>query len=633
MHDPFGWLGATVQARYRVDEVVGEGGFGVVYRAFHLGLGEQVALKCLKLPPSLPAVERERFLATFHAEAKLLHRLSRANAGVVQALDVGAAESPCGVWTPFLVLEWLDGVPLDQELQKAGDAPRSMQGAVELLEPAALALAEAHRQGIAHRDIKPANLFLATVAGRRGLKVLDFGIAKVLTETASVTQAMAETGTSIQAFTPQYGAPEQFDRRYGATGPWTDVFALALVLIEVVTGRPALDGQDTIQLMVASANPAKRPTPGARGIQLPAAVEAVLQRAVAVQPRDRFPTAGEFWAALTQALAEVGPTLYALPPVAPTVPLPLPVASTTSPQIATAPRSRRTSSPVVPAVLGIGLVGVVGVLLVGGVSAWLLRSSTKAAIGLPSDSAASGPEPSASGAPSSTPAPQMVAVGPGVFEMGERPEGTFASREVVLSRRYEIDATEVTVSAYRACVQAGQCTASGNDSLCTTAPSLPVTCVTRSQADTYCRFAGKRLPSEAEWEYAARGADGRKFPWGNATPTCDRAAFGDTATGACARGGRGPVPVGSLPSGASLAGALDLAGNVREWVADGWTPNLSGLGKGTNPLVSHDISPSGVVRGGSWISPPGELRATYRAPLDQKTGDPYTGFRCVRGGG
>ncbi|HOU91233.1 MAG TPA: formylglycine-generating enzyme family protein, partial [Polyangiaceae bacterium] len=206
-------------------------------------------------------------------------------------------------------------------------------------------------------------------------------------------------------------------------------------------------------------------------------------------------------------------------------------------------------------------------------------------------------------------------------------------REVVISRRFEIDATEVTVSAYRTCVQAGQCTASGTDSLCTTAPSLPVTCVTQRQADTYCRFSGKRLPSEAEWEYAARGADGRKYPWGNATPTCDRAAFGDTATGACARGERGPLPVGSFPSGASQAGALDLAGNVREWVADGWIPNLSGLGKGTNPVVSHDIAPSGVVRGGSWISPPGELRATYRAPLDQKTGDPHTGFRCVRGGG
>ena len=104
------------------------------------------------------------------------------------------------------------------------------------------ALGVAHGMGIAHRDIKPANLFLVEVAGKRTIKVLDFGIAKVLAESDSVTRAFEETGGTVQAFTARYGAPEQFSRRFGATGPWTDVFALALVLVEVVLGTPALDG-------------------------------------------------------------------------------------------------------------------------------------------------------------------------------------------------------------------------------------------------------------------------------------------------------------------------------------------------------------------------------------------------------
>ena len=100
----------------------------------------------------------------------------------------------------------------------------------------------AHEQGIAHRDIKPANLFIAEVGGRQTVKVLDFGIAKVITETASLTRAFEMTGRSLQAFTARYGSPEQFSRRYGATGPWTDVFALALVLIETVAGTASARG-------------------------------------------------------------------------------------------------------------------------------------------------------------------------------------------------------------------------------------------------------------------------------------------------------------------------------------------------------------------------------------------------------
>ncbi|HVY31230.1 MAG TPA: serine/threonine-protein kinase [Polyangiaceae bacterium] len=302
--DPFGWVGATVDGKYRVDQVVGHGGFGIVYRAHHLGFEEKVALKCLKLPKELQGGDRDRFRDSLVAEGRLLLQLSRATTGVVQALDVGAVVSPSKIWTPYLVLEWLEGAPLDKDLlqrRQKGEGGRTLGEALEMLDGAARALGVAHGLGIAHRDIKPANLFLIDLAGRRTIKVLDFGIAKVLAESDSVTRAFEETGGTVQAFTARYGAPEQFSRRFGATGPWTDVFALALVFVEVVLGAPALDGTDAAQLFVAASDKLIRPTLRPRGFDPGDAVEAVLATALSVDPRERYPNANAFWDALTVA--------------------------------------------------------------------------------------------------------------------------------------------------------------------------------------------------------------------------------------------------------------------------------------------------------------------------------------------
>ncbi len=307
--DPFLWVGQTIDGKYEVQSRVGEGGFAVVYRCLHRGFNEICAVKALKIPKKLQGDTREKFLESFTAEGKLLHQLSRANASIVQALDVGAAISPNGTWTPYIVLEWLDGLTLEDDLRsrkKDGVGGRTMAEALTMLEPAASALGTAHAQSIAHRDVKPANLFLATVGGKRALKVLDFGIAKVLSE-PDVALAFEATGASLQAFTPRYGAPEQFDRRFGATGPWTDVFALALIVVEVVSGKSALEG-DTPQLFVASSNIQHRPTLRASGVDEGAAVEAVLSRALAVDPKERYPSATAFWSALVHA-ATTGDTV------------------------------------------------------------------------------------------------------------------------------------------------------------------------------------------------------------------------------------------------------------------------------------------------------------------------------------
>jgi len=314
--DPFDWVGATLDGKYQVDAVVGRGGFGVVYRAHHLGFNEKVAVKCLRIPQTLTGAARDEFERNFLAEGRLLHQLSRSTAGIVQALDVGAVVSPNKIWTPFIVLEWLDGQSLDQnfaERRSAGLGGRSLKATVELLDSAARALALAHEQGIAHRDIKPANLFLAEVGGRMTLKVLDFGIAKVVTESESFTKAFEETGASLQAFTARYGAPEQFSRRYGATGPWSDVFSLALVLIEAIVGHSALEGVDTAQLFIAAADTTRRPTLRSHGLDPGDAVEAVLSRALAVDPKERYANASEFWDALQAAMSASGELALSAP--------------------------------------------------------------------------------------------------------------------------------------------------------------------------------------------------------------------------------------------------------------------------------------------------------------------------------
>jgi serine/threonine protein kinase len=315
--DPFGWVGGTVDGKYRVDKVVGHGGFGIVYQAHHLGFEEKVALKCLRLPKELQGGDRDRFRDSLVAEGRLLLQLSRATTGVVQALDVGAVVSPSKIWTPYLVLEWLEGTPLDRDLlnrRKAALGGRTLGEALALLDGAVRALGVAHGMGIAHRDIKPANLFLVEIAGRPGMKVLDFGIAKVLAESDSVTRAFEETGGTVQAFTARYGAPEQFSRRFGATGPWTDVFALALVLIEVVLGTPALDGTDAAQLFVAASDKLIRPTLRSKGFDPGDAVEAVLATALSVDPRERYPNATAFWDALTSAAEREPARMSARPP-------------------------------------------------------------------------------------------------------------------------------------------------------------------------------------------------------------------------------------------------------------------------------------------------------------------------------
>src|SRR5262245_42278443 len=141
--DPLGWLGATIDGKFRVDEVAGEGEFGVVYRGWDSRFSMAVAIKALKIPRGRDEGDRDRLVRTLCREGRIQRLLSAQTACVPQVYDMGEATSPSGVWTPYLIMEWLDGTPLKEDIRQraaSGLGPRTVEETVDLLTPVAEAL-------------------------------------------------------------------------------------------------------------------------------------------------------------------------------------------------------------------------------------------------------------------------------------------------------------------------------------------------------------------------------------------------------------------------------------------------------------------------------------------------------------
>jgi sulfatase modifying factor 1 len=202
---------------------------------------------------------------------------------------------------------------------------------------------------------------------------------------------------------------------------------------------------------------------------------------------------------------------------------------------------------------------------------------------------------------------------------------------------FDLDAKEVTVADYARCVSDGKCKAIDprrGPKVCNSAVTgrdrHPITCVTWDEAQTYCGWTGKRLPTEAEWEYAARGTASRTYPWGEEVPTCDRATIDQCQHDST-------EPIGSHPKGDTDTGISDLAGNAYEWVADWYTPsckvsraaltNPRGPCDGKSPCKAVD---SRVIKGGAFSSARQLLPAWARYHADPVQGLPFLGFRCAK---
>ena len=313
--DVFGIVGTTQVGNFHVERVVAEGGFGVVYRALHGGFRAPVAIKCLKIPEQMSKQQRDIFLEKFREEAELMFRLSAAIPEVCRPLHVDVLHLGDGRFVPFLAMEWLEGESLDAIITRRREQrqpPLGLHKVVKMMRPIATALHKAHRfpgpkgaVAIIHRDLKPENLMVASIGGSESMKILDFGIAKA--KSAASQAAGRVTGRTyaedeMASFTPAYGAPEQWTpKTYGETGPWTDVWGLALTMVEALCGVPPIDGEPWVMRRTCL-DEKRRPTPRTQGADVPQEVEKVFERALALDPRNRFKTIESFWSELERAM-------------------------------------------------------------------------------------------------------------------------------------------------------------------------------------------------------------------------------------------------------------------------------------------------------------------------------------------
>jgi serine/threonine-protein kinase len=277
------------QGRYRIERVVGEGGMGVVVLATHVGFDDKVAIKLLRPEVADNPEHVQRFLREGRAARKIRSE------HVVQVTDVGTLESGA----PYMVMEYLEGEDLAARLARTG--PLSYPEAVELLLQACEAIAEAHVIGIVHRDLKPSNLFaVERRGGARFIKVLDFGISKITGGAGTTSGALTHTRSTMGS--PLYMSPEQLHSARDVDSR-ADIWALGVILVELLTGKHPFVGEDIPRLVVQILAHPPSPHLTQRG-DLPQPLIDAVMRCLEKDPRKRFQTVAELAVALAPVCSE-----------------------------------------------------------------------------------------------------------------------------------------------------------------------------------------------------------------------------------------------------------------------------------------------------------------------------------------
>ena len=622
----------SLVARYRVIEELGRGQMGVVYRAVQTALDREVAIK---FPTVESAVGGERFLR----EARTLARLSHQN--LVRVID---ADLDGG--RPFLVLEFVMGWSLMEYRERRETLP--VAEAVGLVCQVLDGLAVAHAAGIVHRDIKSGNVL---VSSDGVAKLADFGLAR-----GPDAAALTQSGTLLG--TPAYLAPEVAQGKPG--GVAADLYAAGVMLFELITGRlpfTALSPGDIFAKHIRDAPPKL----ARYASDIPDGIEHAYQALLAKAPEDRPAGALEAGRMLRRAMGlSESVSALAIPALPPEMAQAAVAQAAARPM---RPASRPTRRVLAPARDRTWVWAAGGFALALGVAApaaWFLTrrpvpgpvvSATPAPLpsavieAFPGAAARAGqwtllvrrpPEPSGLVCwTSMTDGAQMVRVpaGPCVRGCDEAGPDEKPPRRIHVDE-FWIDRFEVTNRLYDRFVaatghaprerHAGRVAALDG-------PDNPVVSVTWQDAVDYGTWAGKRLPTEAEWEKAARGPDGHRYPWGDDEPSAKNCNMADPMNVAN-DGYELTSPAGRFPDGASCYGAQDMAGNVWEWCSDWYGERYYR----TSPDRSPTGAPDGrwrVSRGGSYVSyEPADLLGCYR-----KKGEPTArhldqGFRCARPG-
>ncbi len=624
--------GQTLNDRYRIVSLLGQGGFGAVYRAWDLNLNRAVAVK-----ENLEASETAA--RQFTREASILANLHHPNLPRVTDYFFIPDQGQ------YLVMDFVEGKDLQTLLEEKG-VPLSEGDALAWVSQICDALTHlhAHKPAIIHRDIKPANIKI-TPEGKAVL--VDFGIAKVY-------DANAPTTLGARAITPGYSPQEQYGRG-GKTDARSDVYALGATLYALLACREPVE-------CVERSMGVPLPAPRSLNPAIAPRVEAAILRAMAMRPDDRFQSMAQFKAALhglpsTPAVSPEGRASSA------------PVTGGRA-EVRSLPGAPRRTVPWVWAglavtVLCIASAAVAGFSLLDFNPKPVTMTATPTQLTLTGGATAiPSPVPSVSPALSPTitvtsppragdqrvnaiSGSTLVYIPAGQFEMGvtavqaqtlinlcpKCPINTFdhsqPAHPVSLSA-YWIELTETTNAQYAGCVAAGVClppSSFGSDTRQSyyddpVYANFPVIFVNWQSAVTYCQWAGGRLPTEAEWEYAARGGDGRLFPWGSQPPGPGLANSGQMVGDT--------TEAGAYPLGASPFGLLDMAGNVWEWVADWWESDYYVNSPAENPQGPPSSSDGRRVgRGGSYYWGDGFASAVYHDWYDPEKANAGVGFRCV----
>ena len=285
-----------IAGRFRIEREIGTGGMGAVYLATHLGLDRPVAVKIIKREFAGDADVADRFLREARTMAKLHHHHA--------AMIFDAGSLPDG--RHFIVMEFVEGETLSQVLSREGRFTPSR--AVEVATQICDVLEEAHRLGIIHRDLKPSNILL----GKRGVCVLDFGVAKVLASSAESTATQASTGSGQLVGTPRYMSPEQcLGQRVGAR---SDLYSLGVLLYEMLAGRPPFVDPLQSALLVKQATAPAPPLPRLRQ-DVPRSLALAVHSLLAKRPEDRPLTAAAAKALLERSLVQPDRTLPDIEPL------------------------------------------------------------------------------------------------------------------------------------------------------------------------------------------------------------------------------------------------------------------------------------------------------------------------------
>jgi len=614
--------GMPVTDKVRLVRPLGKGAMGEVWVGYHATLKTEVAVKLIS---ESTRSELDNADHRFSVEAAAAARLNSPH--VVRFFDHGFTKDR----TPYIVMELLKGQSLHEYVEERG--PLTVAETAELLRQVASALDEAHACGIVHRDIKPQNIFVIEAPGLF-VKVLDFGSAKQLMSPVDDGSHQTEPGLLL-------GSPAYLSRDLLLDSDcidWrVDLWALGVTTFKCLTGLRPFQGDDLMDTCLAIIE-GKHLAPSEIRDDLPRGIDAWFAQAFCAEPHMRPATASEM-ARTFHALSLPKPARFRF------------VASYRAAAAAAVVAMAASAGATVLAVGG-GGPSTLAVELEPAVFATALRSSMQPLVltatggdepasrgrAGPSDPAASAmPRPVATAASEAlmrSTAAERIVVPAGPFWMGCSADDAACSEDETPSlmqvASFAIDRKEVTVIDYARCVDAEGCSDVGLDGfMLNDGPHVPssrcnygnpskhnhpVNCVDLAQARAYCQWIGARLPTEAEWEKAARGVDRRRYPWGNADASCNFAVM-SRGTAGCRAGGTWPV--GSKLAGASPYGVLDLAGNVSEWV-EGWYRDAKDGRQ--------------ITRGGSWASASGRaVSSSARAAGAPSTRSVHLGFRCAHG--